>query len=123
MEDKPIYAGDYIGTWEDLGPPGPAKTIMSMRITPDYKGEMFYASNKFMPFGTGSQDAVITMTVNGATIASFVLNQAVGGYKGGCIATQTLTGRFVDDVNLVLDNFNWPDCDGTRDVALQFFKQ
>lgn len=123
LEDKPIYAGDYVGTWQDLGPPGPATFPMSLRIVEDYSGKMFYANSSFTPFGSGTQDATTTMQVNGTVITSFVLNQFILGYNGGCSATKTLTGNFNDDVNLVLDTFSWADCDGTRDVVLKFKKQ
>ncbi|MBX7151889.1 hypothetical protein K1X84_09640 [bacterium] len=123
LQDKPVYAGDYVGTWEDLGPPGPAKFGMSLRISENYTGQMFYADTTFMPFGNGAQDATITMTVSGTEITSFVLNQFISGYNGGCAAQKTLTGHFEDDINLVLDTFNWADCDGTRDVKLLFRKK
>ncbi len=120
LSDKPIYAGDYIGTWQDLGPPGPAVFPMSLRIADNYTGQMFYANPNFTPFGTGAQDALTTMTLNGTMIASFELDQFIPGYKGGCKAKKTLTGHFEDDINLVLDTFDWPDCDGTREVKLRF---
>lgn len=123
LSDSPIYVGDYIGTWEDLGPPGPAKFSMSLRIADDYSGKMFYANADFKPFGTGSEDATTTLTVDGALISSFVLNQLIGDYKGGCAASGTLTGTVEDDINLVLYTFSWSDCDGTRDVKLKFTKQ
>jgi hypothetical protein len=123
LTDRPIFAGDYIGTWEDLGPPGPAVFPMSLRIAEDYSGQMYYANDTFKPFGSGAQDALTTMTVSGATIDAFTLNQLVGGYSNGCAANGTLTGSFEDDINLVLKTFTWSDCDGTRDVKLQFRKQ
>lgn len=120
LQDKPIYAGDYTGTWEDLGPPGPAKFGMSLRITDNYTGQMFYADTTFTPFGNGTQDATTSMVVDGTEITSFVLNQFISGYNGGCAAQKTLTGHFENDIDLVLDTFNWADCDGTRDVKLIF---
>jgi hypothetical protein len=123
LADKPIYAGNYIGTWEDLGPPGPAKFPMSLRINDDYTGEMFYANATFTPFGGGSEDATCLMEVDGTTITSFALNQFIEGYNGGCPANEILTGQFIDDINLNLATFSWADCDGTRDVILKFTKQ
>ncbi len=123
LADKPIYAGSYIGTWEDLGPPGPAKFPMSLRISDNYTGKMFYANATFTPFGTGSEDATTTMVVDGITITSFELTQLIGGYMGGCPANETLTGQFEDDINLNLATFSWADCDGTRNVILKFTKQ
>lgn len=123
LADKPIYAGDYIGTWEDLGPPGPAKFPMSLSIANDYSGKMFYANANFRPFGSGTQDATTTMTVDGTVISSFNLNQLIGDYMGGCSASKTLTGNFEDDLNLVLNTFEWSDCDGTRQVKLKFTRQ
>jgi hypothetical protein len=123
LSDVSIYSGDYTGTWQDLGPPGPAQFPMSMRIAADYTGRMFYANANFAPFGSGAQDALVTLTVNGSIITSFVLNQFISGYNGGCSANKTLTGHFDDDINLVLDTFSWADCDGTRDVVLKFTRQ
>ena len=94
LRDKPIYAGDYLGTWKDLGPPGPATFPMSLTIADDYTGKMFYANSDFKPFGSGTQDALITMELDGVIISSFVLDQLIPGYKGGCLATETLTGKF-----------------------------
>jgi hypothetical protein len=130
--DGPIYAGDYVGTWEDLGPPGPAVFPMSLRIADDYTGKLFYANSSFRPFGKGTEDATITMMVSGAIVSAFVLNQFITGYSGSspghtptasCPAIKTLSGRFDGDVDLVLDTFNWADCDGTRDVKLKFTRQ
>lgn len=132
LSDKPIYAGDYVGTWEDLGPPGPGKFPMSLRIADDYSGQMFYATTDFKPFKGGLQDAKTSMTINGTIISSFILNQFIKGYSGGpdatnptpnCPAQETLTGRIEDDVNLVFDTFIWADCDGTRNVKLSFKKK
>jgi hypothetical protein len=123
LADAPQYAGDYIGTWEDLGPPGPAKFPMSLKIANDYSGKMFYANANFKPFGSGAQDATTTMTVNGTALSAFNLNQFIEGYNGGCVASKTLTGNFEDDLNLVLDTFEWSDCDGTRQVKLKFTRQ
>jgi len=58
--DRPIYAGDYVGTWEDLGPPGPAVFPMSLRVADDYTGRLFYANASFRPFGKGAEDATTT---------------------------------------------------------------
>jgi hypothetical protein len=123
LSDKPVFAGDYIGTWEDLGPPGPAIFPMSLRIADDYSGKMYYANATFTPFGSGIQDAITSMSVTGTTITSFTLDQLIGGYMSGCAANKTLTGDFNDDINLVLDTFSWSDCDGTRNVILKFTKQ
>lgn len=123
LADQPVFAGNYIGTWEDLGPPGPATFPMSLIIKTDYTGQMFYANANFKPFGSGSQDATTSMTVSGNLTVSFVLNQSIPGYKAGCAAQKTLTGRFVNDINLVLDTFTWADCDGTREVKLSFTRQ
>lgn len=126
LADKPVYAGDYVGVWEDLGPPGPGKFAMSMRIADNYSGKMFYANADFKPFGSGSQDALVTMTVNGTEISAFVLDQLIENYPNdptGCAATKSLTGNFEDDINLVLDTFVWSDCDGSRQVKLKFTRQ
>lgn len=132
LSDKPIYAGDYLGTWEDLGPPGPGKFPMSLRIADDYSGQMFYATTNFKPFKGGSQDATTSMVINGTTISSFNLDQFIQGYSGGpeaanpvpnCPAHGTLTGTIEDDINLVFDTFNWSDCDGERNVKLSFKKK
>ncbi|MEP7320480.1 MAG: hypothetical protein ABI761_01130 [Saprospiraceae bacterium] len=122
LGNKPIYAGDYVGTWEDLGPPGPATFPMSLRIANDYTGNMFYASANFKPFGKGISDAVVIMEVNGATIKSFKLNQLIKEYTptSDCPAQAILTGNIYDDVNLKLNDVNWADCDGTRMVRLSF---
>ncbi len=123
LADQPVFAGNYIGSWEDLGPPGPATFPMSLIINADYTGRMFYANANFKPFGTGTEDATTSMTVAGDQTLSFLLQQHIPGHKGGCVAEKTLTGRFVNDVNLVLDTFTWADCDGTRQVKLLFTRQ
>lgn len=127
LKDRPIYAGDYVGNWHDIGPPGPADTRTSLRIRDDYTGQMFFSPN-FIPFGRGEQDETVAMNVNGSTITAFALNQLIIGYTGtlgpvGCPASGTLTGRFEDDINLILNQFEWADCDGTRQVTLNFTKQ
>jgi len=127
LKDRPIYAGDYTGNWHDIGPPGPADTKVSLRIRDDYTGQMFFSSN-FIPFSRSEQDEIVDMNVNGITITAFALNQLMIGYSGlngpvGCAASGTLTGRFEDDINLVLNQFEWADCDGTRQVTLKFTKQ
>lgn len=127
LKNRPIYAGDFVGNWHDIGPPGPADTKVSLRIRDDYTGQMFFSSN-FTPWGRGEQDEIVDMNVNGTTITAFALNQLIIGYSGtigpvGCAASGTLTGRFEDDINLVLNQFEWADCDGTRQVTLKFTKQ
>ena len=123
LSDVSVFSGNYVGTWQDLGPPGPAQFPMSMRMAADYSGSMFYANANYTPFGSGAQDALVSMTVNESMITSFVLTQFILGYNGGCSASKTLTGHFDDDINLVLDTFSWADCDGTRDVVLKFTRQ
>lgn len=130
--DKPILAGDYVGTWQDLGPPGPGTFPMSLRIADDYSGRMFYANANFTPFASGAQDATTTMVATGTAI-SFNLNQFMPGYSGGgapggsptpnCPASKTLTGQILDDITMVFDTFSWADCDGTRDVVLRFTRK
>lgn len=133
LADKPVLAGNYVGSWEDLGPPGPGTFPMSMKIADNYSGQMFYASANFTPYSsTGTQDATTTMVVTGDAF-SFNLNQFIPGYSGGgapggtptpnCPASKTLTGHIVDDVKLVFDVFSWADCDGTRNVKLEFTRQ
>lgn len=121
--DAPPFAGDYIGSWEDLGPPGPAKFPMSLRIANDYTGQMFYANGAFRPFGKGSEDAKTTMTISDTQITSFILDQFIDGYQNGCEATKTLTGHIENGNELVFDKFEWVDCDGIRDVLLKFKKK
>ncbi|MBL7865087.1 MAG: hypothetical protein JNK10_09440 [Cyclobacteriaceae bacterium] len=123
LRDSPIYAGKYVGTWEDLGPPGPAKFGMSLIIAEDYSGRMFYANTKYVPYGQGAQDALTTMQVEGTIVTAFVLDQFISGYNGGCPAKKTLQGNYVNDLELVLDTFSWADCDGIRDVKLRFKRQ
>lgn len=133
LADKPVFAGNYVGSWEDLGPPGPGTFPMSMRIADDYSGQMFYANANFTPYSpTGAQDATTTIVVTGDAF-SFNLNQFILGYSGGgapggtptpnCPASKTLTGHIVDDLKLVFDTFSWADCDGTRDVQMEFTRQ
>jgi hypothetical protein len=133
LADKPVFAGNYVGSWGDLGPPGPGTFPMSMRIADDYSGQMFYANANFTPYSpTGAQDATTTIVVTGDAF-SFNLNQFIPGYSGGgapggtptpnCPASKTLTGHIVDDIRLVFDTFSWADCDGTRDVKMEFTRQ
>jgi len=121
--EHPPFAGDYIGSWEDLGPPGPATFPMSLRIADDYTGQMFYANGAFRPFGAGTEDAKVTMLIDGSAISSFVLDQFIKGYKNDCRNTQTLTGHIEGENELVLDKFTWADCDGVREVLLKFKKK
>ncbi len=123
LRDKPIYSGDYIGTWEDLGPPGPAMFDMSLTIQEDYTGSMFYANADFKPFGKGMEDAKTKISITGTTINSFDLSQFIVGYgTNNCKATSTLKGRITDEIHLSLDTFVWDDCDGKREVKLNFSK-
>jgi hypothetical protein len=127
--NRPIYAGNYLGSWRDLGPPGPANTPTTLRINDDYTGQMFF-SDDFQSFGFNAQDEIVEMSVNGNVISSFKLQQNIGGYSGnppkaglsGCPASGVLTGNFEDDINLKLNQFSWSDCDGTRGVILTFTK-
>ncbi len=131
LEDKPVFAGNYLGTWEDLGPPGPGKYPMSMRIDVNYAAQMFYTGN-YKPYGRGVQDATATFTVDQGT-CTLAVNQFIAKYigggqftngaGGGCPATQTLSCKIVDEVGIVFDVFNWADCDGTRDARLSYIKQ
>ena len=119
------FAGDYIGTWEDLGPPGPALFPMSLRINADNTGSMFYANDKFKPYGKGTEDARVVMTIDNGQLKSFVLNQSIEGYHNGCLASKSLTGtitKTATGVDLILNTFLWEDCDGKRDVKLKFKK-
>ncbi|MEP7266512.1 MAG: hypothetical protein ABI844_02715 [Saprospiraceae bacterium] len=123
LSNAPIYAGDYIGSWEDLGPPGPAKFDMSLRIASDYQGQIFYANANFKPFGKGTEDATVIMEIVGQEIKSFRLNQFILGYgTNDCIATSTISGNITDDTVLSLHDFQWTDCDGSRLVKLTFRK-
>lgn len=119
----PPFAGDYVGSWEDLGPPGPAKFPMSLRINDDYTGQMFYANGAFHPFGSGTEDAKVVLKIDGSVITSFELNQAIKGYKGGCAVSKILTGNVENEIELVFDKFLWVDCDGAREVLLRFKKK
>ncbi len=133
LADKPIYAGDYVGTWEDLGPPGPGTFPVTLRVAENYSAQMFYTPN-FAPYGHGPglQDVSATLEITGSTF-SFDANQFIDKYigggafttggSGGCPATKVLTGVIQDDINLVFDIFNWSDCDGTRNVQLKFTRQ
>ncbi len=127
LQNRSIYAGNYLGNWNDLGPPGPANTKTTLKIKDDYTGQMFFSAD-FHAFGFNAQDEIVEMIVNGTVISSFKLQQNIGGYSGkfgpsGCPANGVLSGNFEDDINLVLDQFGWSDCDGSRAVILKFTKQ
>jgi hypothetical protein len=129
--DKPIFAGNYLGTWEDLGPPGPASFPITLKINNDYTGSLFYTPN-FVPYGRGAvtEDVKTTLVVTGATF-TFQMNQLIGQYvgngafgsNGGCPASKNLSGTIQDDFTLIFTVFNWSDCDGTRDVRMKFTRQ
>jgi hypothetical protein len=129
--DKPVFAGNYLGSWEDLGPPGPALFPITLKINADYTGSLFYTPN-FMPYGHGgaTEDVKITLVVTGTTF-TFQMDQLIGQYvgggsfapSGGCEASKNLSGTIQDDVSLIFAIFNWSDCDGTRDVRMKFTRQ
>lgn len=130
LRNKPVYAGDYIGTWEDLGPPGPGSFAISMRIKDDYTGQLFYKTN-YIPYGSkGTEDAKIKLTVT-STSFTFKMDQYIVDYLGGgafgtgggCAAVKDLTGTIDNDITLIFDTFSWADCDGTRNVRMRFIKQ
>lgn len=126
LQNRPIYAGKYLGSWRDLGPPGPANTPTTLIINDDYTGQIFF-SDDFSSFGFNAEDEIVDMSVSGNVISSFRLKQNIGGYKGkfgpsGCPASGVLSGSFEDNINLTLNQFTWSDCDGTRGVILAFTK-
>jgi hypothetical protein len=131
LQNKPIYAGDYIGTWEDLGPPGPGKFTISMKIDNDYAAKLFYSSN-YTPYGKGTQDVTAILVVTGTSF-TFSANQFIDNYTGGgnfttgtgggCPTSKNLTGKIVDKITLDFDVASWDDCDGTRDVKIKFTRQ
>ncbi len=84
LSNKSIYAGKYVGTWEDLGPPGPGKFPMSLIIKEDYTGQMFYASETFVPYGKGgaTEDAKTVMAISGSTF-TFKLDVQVFRFGNG----------------------------------------
>lgn len=131
LSDKPVLAGDFLGTWEDLGPPGPGSFTISLRINTDYSGSLFYSDN-FRPYGKGGtlEDAKMMFTISGNRFTC-TMNQFIGQYtgggafgtNGGCPNVKELSGTVVEDVNLVFDQFVWADCDGSREVKMKFTKQ
>lgn len=131
LQDKPIYAGEYLGTWEDLGPPGPGKFPISMRIENDYSVDLFYSDN-YKPYGKGTQDLTATLNITGSSF-TFAANQFIDKYTGGgnfttgtgggCPTSKTLTGKIDNQITLDFDVVSWADCDGTRDVKIKFTRQ
>lgn len=131
LSDKPVLAGDFLGTWEDLGFPGPGSFTISLRINTDYTGSLFYSDN-FRPYGKGGtlDDAKMIFTISGNRFTC-TMNQFIGQYtgggafgaNGGCPNVKELSGSVVDDVSLVFDQFIWADCDGSREVKMKFTKQ
>ena len=114
LMDRPIYAGSYVGVWVDtkLG-----SLPISLSLDNNYKGTLFY-TNTFHACCGGGSDAIVTMVVNETAITSFHFDQYLGSYKGGhCEATVEATGNFSDDIRLILGNFPFSDCDGSRTVT------
>lgn len=130
LANKPIYAGDYTGSWEDLGPPGPGSFPITLRINDNYSGSLFYTTT-FSPYGKGgtTEDVKITLNVTGTTFTC-QMDQLIGQYLGGgafgagggCPASKNLSGTIQDDVSLIFNVFTWADCDGTREVKMKFQK-
>lgn len=131
LTERPPLAGDYKGTWEDLGPPGPGVFDISLRIKDDYSGSLFYSAN-YTPYGKGGSidDAKIILKVT-VDHFTFNMNQFIGQYlgggafgaNGGCPNVKDLSGSIVDDISLVFDKFVWTDCDGSREVKMKFTRQ
>ena len=131
LSDKPVLAGDFLGTWEDLGPPGPGSFTISLRINVDYTGSLFYSDN-FRPYGKGGtlDDAKMLFTFSGNRFTCN-MNQFIGQYtgggafgaNGGCPNVKELSGSVAEDVSLVFDQFIWADCDGSREVKMKFTKK
>jgi len=133
LQNKPVYAGDYVGTWRDLGPPGPGEFPVTLRIAEDYTAQLFYSSD-FTPYGRGpaEQDVTAVLTITGDTF-TFDANQFIDKYigggaftagsDGGCPASSVLSGTIQDDITLDFDEFSWADCDGTRDVKMKFTRK
>lgn len=118
LENKPIYAGDYVGKWkDDLG-----DLEISLTVNEDYTGLLFYTKS-LKSCCKGVSDAIFVMVVNGSTIESFNFDQYLKDYPPGtgghCPAAVSATGKFIDDIRLTLDDFPFSDCDGAgRTVTL-----
>lgn len=131
LSDRPPFAGDFKGTWEDLGPPGPGIFDITLRIHDDYSGSLFYSAN-YTPYGKGGliDDAKIKLKVTGDRF-TFNMNQFIGQYlgggafgtNGGCPNVKDLSGSIIDDISLDFDKFVWTDCDGSREVKMKFTRQ
>ena len=113
LKNKPVYAGNYSGLWNDALFPNFAVT---MRLNDDYTGVIFYSNNftTCCPAG-GASDASATFVINGNTITSFTALQYLGDYKGGhCPATYKATGTITDEITLSVSNLTGTDCDGNH---------
>jgi hypothetical protein len=111
LKNKPIYAGDYKGVWNDAL----FKNFeVTMKLLEDYTGEIYY-SNSFKACCGGISDGSVQVVFNATTITSFVVNQFLGDYKGGhCPATYTAKGTVSDDIILLITDLTGSDCDGNH---------
>lgn len=113
LKNKPIYAGNYTGVWNDALFKNFA---VSMKLNDDYLGEVFYSANFTVCCPPGNkEDGIAKFVFSGTTITSFSLKQYLGNYKNGhCEATYTADGSVSDDIVLSLKNLQGIDCDGNH---------
>ena len=109
LKNKSVYAGDYVGIWNDAI----YKNFdVTMSLGEDNTGSIYYTKD-FKACCGGSSDGTVKFMFTGTTITSFVSNQFLGSYKGGnCPTTYTANGVVTDEITLSIANLSGTDCDG-----------
>lgn len=113
LKDKPIYAGEYKGVWNDKLF---SNFKVSMILHDDYTGDIFYSENFITCCPAGEKnDAAAKFVINGTTISSFEAKQFLPNYAAdGCPATYTATGTIPNEITLSLTGLEGTDCDGNH---------
>jgi hypothetical protein len=113
LKDKPIYAGQYKGVWNDKIFPN---FKVSMILHDDYTGDIFYSENYVTCCPAGEKnDAAAKFVISGTTITSFEAKQFLPNYAAdGCPATYTATGTIPNEITLSLTGLAGTDCDGNH---------
>ncbi len=111
LSDKHVLEGNYTGTWND-------NLYTDFGISAELKfqagklrGSFYYSSN-FTSCCGGSDDGMITVTLDGDNITDFDYNQFLDSFMGGeCPGFYTGTGIVEDIITLKVD-FEGDDCEG-----------
>lgn len=116
LSDQYPLNGSYSGTWTDnIYTDFPVSAILSFD-TDRLIGPFFYTAD-FVACCGGSDDGDVELVLDGNNITSFVYNQDLPDYMGGCPGTYEGTGQVKNPVTIEID-FTGDDCDGHHSYGI-----